>query len=59
MARQAWQRFLDRHRGWRFVEAYDRVFWTDLADTSEEIRQATYSGGRAKVREICTRDAEI
>jgi len=59
MARQSWQGFLDRHTiVWHFVEEYDRSFWVDLADVSEEIRQATYPGGRARVREIRIRDAE-
>jgi len=59
MARQIWQEFLDRHAiVWRFVEAADRSFWADLADTSEEIRRTTYPGGRARVQEIRTRDAE-
>jgi len=60
MARQAWQGFLDCHQViWRFVEIYDRSFWADLADVSQEIRQATYPGGRARVRKIRTRDAHI
>lgn len=58
MARQLWQEFIDRHTPmWEFVEEYDDFFWTDLSDVAEEVRRATYPGGRADVREVETREA--